>query len=185
MDPLSLLIEQEVAKLRILESEVVSRKQRIATLRAMQTSGELDALLEGKLAPPNRQPVEQQRPNLELAAEPRQASIKLDESSLDAPGGGRRKKGAVKRALLGALKRDEWTSLASLMQYMQGIGHPLDSKRVRGEMWAYKQEDLIEADGSGLYKLTEKGEAFAEGQKGETAVGAAVSGATKSVEDEL
>lgn len=98
-------------------------------------------------------------------------------------GGGRRKKGAVKRALLGALRRDQWTSLQALIQQMAEMGHSLDSKRVRGEMWAYKQEELIEADGSGLYRLTDKGEAFAEGQKGESPGGAGLSGATTSGAD--
>lgn len=167
MDALDQLIAQETAKLRVLESEVVARKQRIQTLRSMRENSDLDAVLADKIKPAQK-PEQQQLPEVAVP-------IQI----------GRSKHGDVKRTLLALLNTREPTHLKTLIEGMARTGRQFDNKRMRAEMWYHKKDGLVTSDEPGWFKLTEHGQAFLEGQKGETAVGAAVSGATTSVEDEL
>jgi hypothetical protein len=169
-DPLDLLIEREQAKLRVLEAEVAARKQRIQTLRSMMQNSDLDAFLAEKIKP---------------APNPERRAFNPPIAPAEPSAGGRRKHGEVKRLLLSQLNKLEPTHLNDLIDAMARIGIAMDNKRMRAEMWAHSNSGLVKRQKPGWFTLTDEGEAFLEGQKGETAVGAAVSGATASADDEL
>lgn len=175
MDALSQLIEQENEKLRLLEAEAAGIRKRIQTLKDMQAGSDLDAFFAGKIATP-RTPWRAAAPDVgrpvAAVTQPPEAAPK------------QRRKGEVKRALLGVLDRVKAKHLKELMEAMAAIGYAIDNKRMRAEMWAYKHDGLVESDQPGYYRLSEQGAAFLQRQKGESPVAAGPSGATVSGSDE-
>lgn len=177
MDALSQLIEQENEKLRLLEAEAAGIRKRIQTLKDMQAGSDLDAFFAGKIAAPRTPwravPPDAARPVAAAAPQSPDAAPK------------QRRKGEVKRALLGVLDRTKAKHLKELIQAMAVVGYVIDNKRMRAEMWTYKNDGLVESDQPGYYRLSEQGAAFLERQKGESPGATGLSDATKSREDDL
>lgn len=175
MDALSQLIQQENEKLRLLEAEAAGIRKRIQTLKDMQTGSDLDAFLAGKIAAP--------RTPWRAVAQHAERPVAADASQPSDAAPKQRRKGEVKRALLGVLDRTKAKHLKELIQAMAVIGYAIDNKRMRAEMWTYKNDGLVESDQPGYYRLSEQGAAFLERQKGESPVAAGPSGATVSGSD--
>lgn len=196
MDPLALFIEQETAKLRIIETEAAALRQRIQTLKGMQSGSDLDAFLAGKISLPSLSVagVGSAGENVSRAVEDlRVSGVSAQPSGLgmvEKPDGlgmvevpRRRKKGEIKRALLSLLDRTTSKHLLDLISGMGLFGYSIDNKRMRAEMWAYANEGLVQRDKPGYFRLTEQGAAFLERQKGENPAGTGLSGATVSGSD--
>lgn len=185
MDPLNQLIEQENAKLRIVEAEAAAIRRRIQTLKEMQSGSDLDAFLAGRISTPAIVGVGAVGDTVAKAV----AGLCLDVPKQPAGAGmveaaqQRRKKGEVKRALLAIMDRVKPLHLTQLMEGMNAAGYTIDNKRMRAEMWAYKNDGLVESDQPGYFRLSDAGAAFLERQKGESPGGSGLSGATVSGSD--
>lgn len=186
MDALTTLIEQENAKLRILEAKVAAARNRIQTLKAMQSGDDFDVLLAGKVAPA-AQPEAQTAatpPNPFHREPPKPRPVAVAGQASDAPAEPpRRKKGEVKLMLLSLMSRTTSKRAAELVQEMEILGYRMLLQRMRGDLWAMKKEGLLESEEDGLFRLTEQGEAYVERRKGESPGGAGLSSATTSVAD--
>lgn len=197
-DPLTQRIADEEAKLRLLEAEVQSRRKRIDALKAavqafQQGDNELDAMLAGKIVA--ARPVEEQPAPVQAAPAASQATL-TPQASWPFPtaampdastrsGEPRRqihRRGEVKTALLAVLTLQP-KHLGQIMSEAAKEGYDLTYDRIRTQLWSYKAEGLVDNPEKGCYVLTAKGKAYVDGLKGESAGGAALSGATTSADD--
>lgn len=182
-DALKQLIASEEAKLKVLESEVVTRRERIKVLKAMsQSTGELDAIL--AKATSTSTPAQQFLP---LPAEDSwpQPSAKVVPVPVVGDLGGankRHRKGEVKQALLSVLTFSA-KALADIQEAVKVAGYDLSYDRVRTQLWSFKNDGLVASPEKGCYSLTEKGAEFLATKKGESPAPTGLSGATSSEPD--
>ncbi|KQT10815.1 hypothetical protein [Ramlibacter sp. Leaf400] len=190
MDPLDTLIEQEQAKLRILEAEVAKLKHRVQTLVGMRAGSDIEAFLNAKVtlptvtlsgtAVPSPTPTPA-APHAERVFNQGSYAIATNVPLLD---GGRRKKGEVKRTILALYTLGEARKLSDALQELREKHYPeFDSRRMRSEVWTFKNDGLLESSREGYHKLTDKGLAFISRQEGERPGEAGLSGATESGQD--
>jgi hypothetical protein len=155
-DTLKLLIDQEVAKLKILEAEVAVRKQRIDTLRSMQNSGDIDALLSARLSPS----IADEKPVTKATVQPpstdnfKAFTDKLAETQ-------RRPKGEVKNALLTSLTAEP-QHLSAIQSAMAARNVPVNPDRLRAMLWNLKNspEKLVDSPVAGKFMLTDMGHQY-------------------------
>ena len=166
MDALATLIQQERAKLRLLEAEVAARRQRVETLEAMRDGSDLDAVLSSK-----------------LASFKDRATLTVFNQPCVVTTSGRRRKGEVRRAVLGLLNQSTYSHLTTMLADLEKAGIVIDNKRLRAELWGYKNNGLVESNEPGFYRVTEKGIALLA-RESESPGGSGLSGATASEEDD-
>lgn len=155
MDPLASLIEQEAAKLRVLEQEASLVRQRIAMLEGMRSESELDAFLTRKVASAAAPHVMQQEA---IPAPP------LVEQVQDVQTPQPRQWGEVKRALLGVLGHKA-EHLGVIQIRAREKGYDLSDDRLRAQLWEYKTKGgLVESPKKGYYRITSAGEAYLLGK---------------------
>jgi len=192
MDALDTLIEQEQAKLRILEAEVAKLKQRVQTLVGMRAGSDIEAVLTAKVTLPMATlsgtavsaPAPAPAPAASNSAPVFPQGSYVIASNVPLPDGGRRKKGEVKRTILALYTLGEDRKLSDALQELREKHYPeFDSRRMRSEVWTFKNDGLLESSREGYHKLTDKGLAFLSRQEGERPGEAGLSGATESVQD--
>lgn len=177
MDALQQLIDQERAKLAILEKELAERKARIAVLESMRSESKLDAVLSEKLSP--TQPSVKSATNTSEKSELRKAgwplpaqSVKAEPQPHAASTVEARKHGEVKRALLSALTEQPMSlsEIAAKLDFALG-------DRLRVALWNLKRQGLVENPSKGYFCLSSA--ASAADQKGE-ALGLSANGDSQS-----
>lgn len=161
MDALTTLINNEHARLRVLENEIAERKQRIETLKAMQSSEALDAVLDGKIKAPIAHDA---IPDVaQVVAHP--ANNEKEPQRTTQPRQ-LHKKGEVKNILLKLLKREP-QHINQIRESAQSLGYEFSSDRIRADLWSIKQDKLVANEKRGFFYITPEGEAYVASLNGE------------------
>ncbi|MBC7469780.1 MAG: hypothetical protein H7322_10680 [Ramlibacter sp.] len=193
-ETLSAVLANEEAKLSVLEREVELRRKRVAALKAavnsMAEADDFDAVLAGKVGALKLVPDTEARPDDGVMAVPKPAT-KPPPTTLNPAAawplpngkpltgkGKQRKKGEVKAALLALLNRTPM-HLTEVQGLAAAAGYTLNYNRVRAELWAYKNDGLVDSASKGYYTLNDQGEAYVERQKGESPVAPGLSDVTR------
>ena len=155
MNPLQALIDQEVAKLNVLKSEVSIREARIATLKSLlhESSTELDALLSGK-ALTGAENVSADRSVLLTTP---------DAEQNEGVGASRytrrvqRKRGELRTSILQVLADRGQKKLSEIYSLLEQAGVEVTADRLRNELWKMRIAGVVESPGNGIFHLPQGG----------------------------